>query len=104
VALGVGAARGQTEPHAAVGTVVVEGCVAPTLSSPKQVQPILDTPQTVSVMSHMLLDEQGCRTLRDSLRNPTVTVHVSGARLPMLNMLAIAQTPIAGGAMNIAGR
>ena len=59
----------QADPPA--DTVVVEGYAAQTLSTPKQVQPILDTPQTVSVMSASLLDEQGRRTLRDSLRNIT---------------------------------
>ena len=74
VALGVGAAHAQTEPQAAppaIDSVVVRGYDVPALSSPKQVQPILDTPQTVSVMSDTLLDEQGRRTLRDSLRNIT---------------------------------
>lgn len=57
VALGVGAAHAQTEPEAAphaIDSVVVQGYDVPTLSSPKQVQPILDTPQTVAVISDTL--------------------------------------------------
>lgn len=71
-ALGAGAAQAQTAP-APPGeeTVVVQGYEAETLSSPKQTQPVLDTPQTVSIMTDTLLDEQGRRTLRDSLRNIT---------------------------------
>lgn len=41
------------------------------LSSPKYVRPLVDTPQTVNVVSDQLLIEQGRRTLRDTLRNVT---------------------------------
>ncbi len=76
VALGAGAAHAQTTnpsdpPSDSQDTVVIDGYGVPTLSSPKLTQPVLDTPQTVAIMSDTLLDEQGRRTLRDSLRNIT---------------------------------
>lgn len=40
-----------------------------TLSSPKFIQPLLDTPQTVTVISKELLQEQGATTLTEALRN-----------------------------------
>ncbi|OZB60415.1 MAG: TonB-dependent siderophore receptor [Lysobacterales bacterium 14-68-21] len=40
-----------------------------TLSSPKFTQPLLDTPQTVTVISKELLQEQGATTLTEALRN-----------------------------------
>ncbi|MFN3819830.1 TonB-dependent receptor [Blastomonas sp.] len=41
------------------------------LSDPKRTLPVLDTPATVTVIADKLLEEQGRRTLRDSLRNIT---------------------------------
>lgn len=73
--LGGGLAHAQAAieppPSGSRDTVVIEGFGVQELSSPKHTQPILDTPQTVVVMSDALLDEQGRRTLRDSLRNIT---------------------------------
>ncbi|WP_017463244.1 catecholate siderophore receptor Fiu [Dyella ginsengisoli] len=40
-----------------------------TLSSPKFTQPLLDTPQTITVISRELLQEQGATTLTEALRN-----------------------------------
>ncbi len=40
-----------------------------TLSSPKFTQPLLDTPQTITVISKELLQEQGATTLTEALRN-----------------------------------
>jgi catecholate siderophore receptor len=70
-----GAAQGQegSQPPAEQPTdvVIVEGYQVDTLSSPKYTQPVLDTPQTVTTIADTLLEEQGRRTLRDSLRNIT---------------------------------
>lgn len=41
------------------------------LSSPQFTLPLLDTPQTVTVIEDEVLEEQGRRTLRDALRNVT---------------------------------
>src|SRR6185503_12970041 len=45
------------------------------LSSTKYTQPILDTPQTITVLSKEVIEEQGATTLRDVLRNvPGLTI------------------------------
>ncbi|MGQ0659473.1 TonB-dependent receptor [Sphingosinicella sp.] len=41
------------------------------LSAPQSALPLLDTPRTITVVEDELLEEQGQRTLRDSLRNIT---------------------------------
>jgi catecholate siderophore receptor len=70
-----GAAHGQEGPQPPAeqqtDVVIVEGYQVDTLSSPKYTQPVLDTPQTVTMIADTLLEEQGRRTLRDSLRNIT---------------------------------
>ena len=53
--------------------VTVEGTAAPykvdELSSPKFTQPLLDTPQTIVVISKELIHDQGATTLTEALRN-----------------------------------
>src|SRR6185312_13848982 len=53
--------------------VTVEGTVVPykvdQVSSPKFTQPLVDTPQTIMVISNELLHEQGATTLTEALRN-----------------------------------
>ncbi|MBU6248932.1 MAG: TonB-dependent receptor plug domain-containing protein, partial [Xanthomonadaceae bacterium] len=39
------------------------------VASPKFTQPLLDTPQTITVISKELLQEQGATTLTEALRN-----------------------------------
>ena len=39
------------------------------LSSPKFSQPLLDTPQTISIISKALIQQQGATTLTEALRN-----------------------------------
>lgn len=51
--------------------IVIGQYLARDLSLPQQVLPILDTPQSITVVEDDLLAEQGRRTLRDSLRNIT---------------------------------
>ncbi|WP_373488128.1 TonB-dependent receptor [Blastomonas sp.] len=51
--------------------IVVTGYAVKELSDPKRTLPVLDTPATVTVVADKLLEEQGRRTLRDSLRNIT---------------------------------
>lgn len=53
------------------GLVVVGSYDTEELSGPLHVLPILETPQTISVIPDQLLVEQGRRTLRDSMRNIT---------------------------------
>ena len=63
------------EIHAEAETVEVRDDSRPVLSSPKFTQPMLDTPQTVTVISKEVMEEQGATTLRDVLRNvPGLTI------------------------------
>lgn len=46
-------------------------------SSPKQTQPLLDTPQTITVIPKELLEERGATTLTEALRNtPGITLQL----------------------------
>jgi catecholate siderophore receptor len=63
------------------------------LSLPQQQLPLLDTPQTVTVVSDDLLNEQGRRTLRDALRNITGVSFQAGEGNP----------PGGGDAFNVRG-
>jgi catecholate siderophore receptor len=57
----------------------------PAVSSPKLTTPLLDTPQTVVVVSRAVIEEQGATTLRDVLRNvPGITMQAGegGGGLP----------------------
>ncbi|MES2206394.1 MAG: TonB-dependent receptor plug domain-containing protein, partial [Pseudomonadota bacterium] len=50
---------------------------ADVLSSPKATQPILDTPQVISVIKKEVLQEQGATSLAEALRNtPGITVQL----------------------------
>ena len=63
------------EIHANAETVEVRDDSRPVVSSPKFTQPILDTPQTITVISKEVMEEQGATTLRDVLRNvPGLTI------------------------------
>jgi catecholate siderophore receptor len=63
------------EIHAKAESVEVRDNSQPVVSSPKFTQPILDTPQTVTVISKEVMQEQGATTLRDVLRNvPGLTI------------------------------
>lgn len=72
------AARSASSPST-LPAVKVQGAVdtykADTVSSPKFTQPIVDTPQTITVIKKEVLREQGATTLSDALRNtPGVTM------------------------------
>src|SRR5687768_5423698 len=65
--------EGQNASDDQLSTVVVtgerQGYKADTASSPKFTQPLLDTPQTITVITKELLDDQGLGSLADALRN-----------------------------------
>jgi len=78
----------QTQPQGPGGNVVLdtvdveaqqqadgEGAYAvQSASSPKQTAPLLDTPQTVTVIPHAIIQERGARNLTEVLRNtPGIT-------------------------------
>lgn len=54
-----------------VDSIVVTGYVAQGLSDPRSPLPLVDTPNSATVVTDQLLAEQGRRTLRDALRNIT---------------------------------
>lgn len=63
------------EIHSDTASVEVRDDSRPVLASPKYTQPLLDTPQTITVISKEVMEEQGATTLRDVLRNvPGLTI------------------------------
>ncbi len=63
------------EIHAETEQVEVRDDARLILSSPKYTQPLVDTPQTVTVISKEVMEEQGATTLRDVLKNvPGLTI------------------------------
>jgi catecholate siderophore receptor len=54
---------------AASTSVNVTADEAPVMTSPKYTEPLVDVPQTISVISEKVLQDQGTTTLRDALRN-----------------------------------
>lgn len=63
------------EIHAGPESVEVRDESRVILSSPKYTEPLLDTPQTINVISKEVIEEQGATTLRDVLKNvPGLTI------------------------------
>ncbi|RZI96758.1 MAG: TonB-dependent siderophore receptor, partial [Rubrivivax sp.] len=74
-------ASGTATPGGTLPAVQVQGTTdsgdykADTVSSPKFTQPLVDTPQTITVIKKEILQEQGARTLLEALRNtPGITM------------------------------
>jgi catecholate siderophore receptor len=69
----------QTRPE----TVEVKDVGGSGVSSPKYTEPLLDTPQTITVIPRAIIEEQGATTLRDVLRNvPGLTVSAGEGGTP----------------------
>ena len=63
------------EIHAGTESVEVRDEARVVVSSNKYTEPLLDTPQTISVISKETIEEQGATTLRDVLKNvPGLTI------------------------------
>ena len=63
------------EIHAQMETVEVRSDSMIQVASPKYTEPLVDTPQTITVISKEIIQEQGATTLRDVLRNvPGLTI------------------------------
>lgn len=63
------------EIHANPESVEVREDSRVVLSSPKYTEPLLDTPQTITVIPKEVIEEQGATTLRDVLKNvPGLTI------------------------------
>lgn len=69
-----------TDPEKREETVVVEGeslYIVPRVSSPKLTQELVNTPQTISVISGQLIADQGAVSLMEALRNtPGITMQL----------------------------
>lgn len=59
----------QTLPEIKVNSVAEGPYKADVVSSPKFTQPLVDTPQTISVIKKEIIQEQGATTLTEALRN-----------------------------------
>ena len=60
------------------------------LSSPKQPQSLLDTPQTISVVPAKVIRQQGATTLRDVLRNvPGISIQAGEGGTPNGDQLTL---------------
>ena len=63
------------EIHAGPESVEIREDSRVVLSSPKYTQPLLDTPQTITVIPKEVIEQQGATTLRDVLKNvPGLTI------------------------------
>ncbi len=61
-----------------------------TLSSPKYTEPLLDTPQSITVIPQAVIQEQGATTLRDILRNvPGISMQAGEGGVPAGDNLSI---------------
>ncbi|MBY0467929.1 MAG: catecholate siderophore receptor Fiu [Burkholderiaceae bacterium] len=68
-------ARSAVLPEVKVKAAAEAPYKADTMSSPKFTQPLIDTPQTITVIKKELLREQGATTLSEALRNtPGITL------------------------------
>src|SRR5690606_14247331 len=57
------------DPVTVEGQAGKEGYKVDRASSPKQTAPLLDTPQTITVIPEKIIEEQGARNLTEVLRN-----------------------------------
>lgn len=67
-----------------------EGAPAGTVASPKFTEPLRDTPQTITVVSQAVIQEQGATSLRDVLRNvPGISLQAGEGGTPAGDQLAV---------------
>lgn len=65
----IGHAKEQTLPNVNVTAPQENAYKAEQASSPKYTQPLVDTPQTITIIKKELIDQQGATTLTEALRN-----------------------------------
>jgi catecholate siderophore receptor len=71
------------EIQAAAESVEVRDDSKAQVASPKYTEPLLDTPQTITVIPKEIIEEQGATTLRDVLRNvPGLTISAGEGGTP----------------------
>lgn len=70
--------------------IVVEEQQVTSASSPKLTEPLRDTPQTITVISQEVIQQQGATTLRDVLRNtPGITFQAGEGGTPAGDQLTV---------------
>ncbi|WP_221030739.1 TonB-dependent receptor [Actomonas aquatica] len=83
-------ATGNDDDVVHLDTTTVEGSRERQLSSPKFNAPLLDTPQTVTVIPQRLMEEQAATSLRDILRNsPGITFQAGEGGTPAGDQMTI---------------
>ena len=71
------AKKAETLPQITVQSASPENYKADAVASPKFTQPLLDTPQTISVIKKEILQQQGATTLTEALRNtPGISIQL----------------------------
>ncbi|HEY0662880.1 MAG TPA: TonB-dependent siderophore receptor [Lysobacter sp.] len=77
------AAEAASDQAKNLDSIEVHGQRGPEVSSPKFTQPLLDTPQSITVVPAELMQEQGVTTLRDALRNvPGISMQAGEGGVP----------------------
>ncbi|HEY4218199.1 MAG TPA: TonB-dependent receptor plug domain-containing protein [Gemmatimonadaceae bacterium] len=68
---------------ATLDAMTVTGSSTPVASSPKYTAPLRDVPQTVTVVSHDVIEAQGATSLRDVIKNvPGITINAGEGGSP----------------------
>ena len=79
-----------TNAPTAMEKTVITGHAEKEISSPKYTEPLRDTPQTINVVPHSVIEEQGATTLRDVLRNvPGISFQAGEGSVPAGDQLSI---------------
>ncbi len=84
------AATVATNAPVAMEKTVITGHAEKEISSVKYTEPLRDTPQTINVVPHSVIEEQGATTLRDVLRNvPGISFQAGEGGVPAGDQLSI---------------
>lgn len=79
-----------TNAPTAMEKTVITGQAEKEISSAKYTEPLRDTPQTINVVPHSVIEEQGATTLRDVLRNvPGISFQAGEGGVPAGDQLSI---------------
>lgn len=85
-----GARSVQLSVEAEAASVEISAGSAKIIDSPKYTEPLRDTPQTISVLSKELIEQQGATTLRDVLNNvPGITLTAGEGGAPAGDNLTV---------------
>jgi catecholate siderophore receptor len=74
---------GAASRQATLDAVTITGTSIPVVSSPKYTAPLRDIPQTITVISHDVIEAQGATSLRDIIKNvPGITINAGEGGSP----------------------